>query len=317
MPDLVDRLDLRYSLHRFQFCFEDCFMIRENLLKTLAGLIIIVVIIGILGFWFENEMTMMTNWVVDRIGFTGLCLILLVTDTLVTPFLPDILLVVVAKSALAERGLYYVFILGTVSVVAGMLGWNIGRWLGRFNFIQRLYGQIGEEQRGFVEKYGFWAIVLGAITPLPYSVTCWTAGVIGLRWTKVLAASVLFRIPRIILYYLLIASTVNLSGWSWRLPQNFGNVHIMNAIEFLSFLIILPLGALLVGCIFLVIGMLRRKVIPYITAGLWFLYGIYEGLMYARVLCAGECNIRVDLLIIYPVLIVASILGIISAIRNS
>ncbi|MGR9044569.1 MAG: YqaA family protein [Gammaproteobacteria bacterium] len=271
---------------------------------------------GVLGFWFEDEMSMMTNWVVDRIGFTGLCLILLVTDTLVTPFLPDILLVVIAKSALAERGLYYVFILGTVSVFAGMLGWNIGRGLGQFNFIQRLYGQIGEEQRGFMEKYGFWAIVLGAITPLPYSFTCWTAGVMGLRWTKVLAASVLFRIPRIIIYYLLIASTVNLSDRSWRIPQDLSNVHIMIPMEFMSFFIIFPIGALLIGCIFLVIAMIRRRVIPYITAGLWFLYGIYEGLMYARVLCTGECNIRVDLLLIYPVLILASILGIISALRK-
>ena len=31
-------------------------------------------------------------------------------------------------------------------------------------------------------------------------------------------------------------------------------------------------------------------------------YCVYEYLMYARVLCSGECNIRVDLLLAYPAL---------------
>lgn len=181
-------------------------MIRENLLKALASILIIVVSMNVLGIWLEEEMSVGANWVVDRIGFAGLCLILFVTDTLVTPFSPDILLIVVAKSDLAEQWLRYILILAILSVGAGMLGWSIGRWLGHFSSTQRLFGQINDEQRSFMHKYGFWAVALGAITPLPYSFTCWTAGAMGLRWTKVLAASVLFRIPRIIIYYMVIAS---------------------------------------------------------------------------------------------------------------
>lgn len=40
-----------------------------------------------------------------------------------------------------------------------------------------------------------------------------------------------------------------------------------------------------------------------VLALLWGAYAVYEYLMYARVLCSGECNIRVDLLIIYPALL--------------
>lgn len=35
---------------------------------------------------------------------------------------------------------------------------------------------------------------------------------------------------------------------------------------------------------------------------LWLAYAVYEYLMFKRVLCSGECNIRVDLLLIYPIL---------------
>ncbi|MEO8158828.1 MAG: hypothetical protein ABI648_13605 [Betaproteobacteria bacterium] len=44
-----------------------------------------------------------------------------------------------------------------------------------------------------------------------------------------------------------------------------------------------------------------------VTGVLWIIYGVYEYLMQARVLCSGECNIRVDLLLIYPFLLVYTI----------
>ena len=40
-----------------------------------------------------------------------------------------------------------------------------------------------------------------------------------------------------------------------------------------------------------------------VLALLWLAYSGYEYLMYKRVLCSGECNIRVDLLLIYPALL--------------
>lgn len=36
---------------------------------------------------------------------------------------------------------------------------------------------------------------------------------------------------------------------------------------------------------------------------MWSGYAVYEGLMADRVLCSGECNIRVDLLVIVPILL--------------
>jgi hypothetical protein len=50
-----------------------------------------------------------------------------------------------------------------------------------------------------------------------------------------------------------------------------------------------------------------RKLGVLVLAGLWLLYAGYEYLMFMRVLCTGECNIRVDLLLIYPALLAATL----------
>ncbi|MFN3984844.1 MAG: YqaA family protein [Rhodocyclaceae bacterium] len=187
-------------------------MIRDSLLKAVLGLLVFLAVMAALGLMFEEEMLAFTDWVVRRIGFLGMCLILLVTDTLVTPFPPDVLLLVIAKTQLVEHWPRYVTILALVSVCAGLLGWSIGRWLGHFAFAQRMFGDFREEHRNFIRRYGFWAVAIGSITPLPFSVTCWGAGALGLRGRTVAAAALLFRIPRFFLYYWLITTTGKLFG---------------------------------------------------------------------------------------------------------
>lgn len=179
-------------------------MIGENLIKTVVALAIFIVAMTALGYLFENELETGTNWVVNQVGFLGLCLILLVTDTLITPFPPDILLLVIAKSSLAEYWPLYVLILGMVSCAAGILGWGIGRWLGHFEFVKRMIGTLDKNQREFIHRYGFWAVAIGSITPFPFSITCWAAGMMSLRGMTVLTAVLIFRIPRFFLYYWLI-----------------------------------------------------------------------------------------------------------------
>lgn len=47
----------------------------------------------------------------------------------------------------------------------------------------------------------------------------------------------------------------------------------------------------------------------------WALYAAYEYGMLRRWLCSGECNIRVDLLLLYPVLLLGSGIAAVVAIR--
>jgi hypothetical protein len=52
------------------------------------------------------------------------------------------------------------------------------------------------------------------------------------------------------------------------------------------------------------------------TAGiLWAAYAVYEFGMQRRWLCSGECNIRVDLLLLYPILLAISVAAVVATVR--
>lgn len=86
--------------------------------------------------------------------------------------------------------------------------------------------------------------------------------------------------------------------------------------ELIYLLLIFPAASFPVGLAFAAGAVVRKRKVPAIVGAIWLLYGVYEILMYTRVLCSGECNIRVDLLLIYPILLLATLTGIISLLRK-
>lgn len=77
-----------------------------------------------------------------------------------------------------------------------------------------------------------------------------------------------------------------------------------------------PWAALLVagGCAAL--WWLGHNKVALAAAIAWAGYAGYEYLMFGRILCTGDCNIRVDILLIYPLLVLISILAAALGIRS-
>ena len=78
-----------------------------------------------------------------------------------------------------------------------------------------------------------------------------------------------------------------------------------------SFFISQPLLALLPAALFAVLYKASGRRWAGAAAVLWFLYSFYEYGMHRRWLCSGECNIRVDLLLMYPLLWIVSLAALI------
>ena len=77
-----------------------------------------------------------------------------------------------------------------------------------------------------------------------------------------------------------------------------------------------PLAALVPAAVLGAAYLARRRRLVLVTALLWLGYAIYESLMKARVVCSGECNIRVDLLLISPALWILTIASIVQLLRR-
>jgi len=84
----------------------------------------------------------------------------------------------------------------------------------------------------------------------------------------------------------------------------------------MGLLIEYPWLAFLLSGAFASMGIWRRTVSAWVASVMLAFYGVYEYLMYNRVLCSGECNIRVDLLAIYPVLLLTMIIGVLQSVRR-
>ena len=65
-----------------------------------------------------------------------------------------------------------------------------------------------------------------------------------------------------------------------------------------------PVLAAVIGVLLLRLGRRTRHRTAFRIGIVWLLYAAYETGMQQRWLCSGECNIRIDLLVIYPILLI-------------
>jgi len=80
--------------------------------------------------------------------------------------------------------------------------------------------------------------------------------------------------------------------------------------ELLGIFVVWPFLALVPAVVFAFMFARRRRLVVLAASLAWFAYFPYEQAMKMRILCSGECNIRVDLLLFYPLLLLVSALAI-------
>jgi len=76
-----------------------------------------------------------------------------------------------------------------------------------------------------------------------------------------------------------------------------------------------PALAAAIGAVLVAVGRRTHRGVARGVGVVWLLYALYEFGMKRRWLCGGECNIRVDLLIIYPALVISLVAAGVSLLR--
>lgn len=91
----------------------------------------------------------------------------------------------------------------------------------------------------------------------------------------------------------------------------------MDPFALLGLFIAWPALALAAAALFAAGYLRSRRKVVLATALAWLAYFPYELSMKLRILCSGECNIRVDLLLLYPILAALSLISIYLMLRSS
>lgn len=77
-----------------------------------------------------------------------------------------------------------------------------------------------------------------------------------------------------------------------------------------------PILAAAIGLALFGLGRLARRRVAVGVGVLWLLYAFYEFGNRQRWWCTGECNIRIDLFVIYPVLLLGLVAAAVNLVRR-
>ncbi len=91
----------------------------------------------------------------------------------------------------------------------------------------------------------------------------------------------------------------------------------MDLLRSMAILVDQPWLALLPAALFASFAVATRSRAALVIAGFWAFYCLYELAMKWRILCSGECNIRIDLLLLYPLLLLATAIGLIAVVLGA
>ncbi len=131
--------------------------------------------------------------VVSDYGYWGIFIVSF-TESIIQPVPPDPF--ITGGTAFGLIPLYAALTATFGSVLGGVVGYLLGKFLGEpvlKKFISEKHYEKGEI---LFRKYGIWAVIIAAITPIPFKVICWMAGIFEMPVLGFIIAAFVGRLPR-------------------------------------------------------------------------------------------------------------------------
>lgn len=161
---------------------------------------------SLLSHFFKDQVSSLALMTVEALGLPGIIAGVLISDALGFPVpTPTYLFAAVAAGAPV---LALLTIVATTSALSGSLAYFLGPWLGKLPLFKQFLERFRPLGELLIRRWGVWAIGVAAITPLPFSILCWLAGIYRMPFRRFFAAT-LIRAPSIVVYYVLFAL-----GWT-------------------------------------------------------------------------------------------------------
>lgn len=151
------------------------------------------------------------GWADTKYGIFALILLAL-TEPICVPIPADVLVLGMSLGK-PKNGIKYGLICSFFSVLGGTIALLLGLAIGEsvLNFFHGIefyhLGDKADKALKLYDEYDFWAISISALTPVPYMLFSWLAGLAKVSWVKFVLISIVFRSLRFgsegVLFYFL------------------------------------------------------------------------------------------------------------------
>ncbi len=177
------------------------FDLRSLLIRFSVGVLVLIAMLGVLGALLREPTTAFARWYVGLTGLPGLLVAASVLDMVPQPVPSDVFM---GFAHIAGRDFFSIGATTTVgSILGGTVAWLGARWAADRGPVRRYLAGPGAGVFALVQRYGTLALAVGAISPLPFSVTCYAAGAIKMPYRRFVLVCLL-RGPRMFFYLWLI-----------------------------------------------------------------------------------------------------------------
>ena len=148
------------------------FLIR-NLLKGLAWFAVIIT-----AYILVKEELAVYETQINKIGDNMLLLlgVFTVSEIVFGILPPEIFMLIWHTKGVLSEYIINLTILTFISYGAGIIGYFIGYYFSKAEFFQRIYVRSLKPYEASLKRYGGFLVIVGAVTPVPYSATCMLAG---------------------------------------------------------------------------------------------------------------------------------------------
>lgn len=135
------------------------------------------------------------TYLVEKFGYLGIFLFTF-TESFIQPVPPDPFIVGATSLGLSTD--MTVLVVCVATVLGAVFGYGLGKVLGKPIFVKIFGKKSFKAGKKFFAKYGVWGIVIAGLTPIPFKITTWLAGIYNLPFHKFLIASIVGRVPRFV-----------------------------------------------------------------------------------------------------------------------
>ncbi len=123
---------------------------------------------------------------------------------------PEIFMLIWQSKGVLSEYVISLTYLTLISYAAGVIGFYIGRFFSKTPYYHRIHERYLKQYDSKLRTYGLYLVLVGAVTPVPFSATCMLAGSVNIPLNKFLLICI-SRIIRFVGY-----------GWAvWAAPNYF------------------------------------------------------------------------------------------------